>query len=331
MGPSTRTVSHLGMLYSSSKAIRLPRTIWKEAEVHLFFGSTILSRFTVLRFSTLMGLMLYRPRYVSFLGEKLKIGHSTSNIFLQLYIVDGTTKYIYTNPTGDNGVATVRVQTENVMEVRISFPQGGAVAQMDYTMCSLIPTPAPTYSPTCPDVDLDFNLLLPGSYIGDQLWEEYGIKFATESVGGGFRPNNTARVFDTSNPGNKTHGSPDIGSPNESCGGPGIGQGGNLASRYENCAPLGNVLIIQSSSKNPVPQYYKNSTKFKAYFKVASFVESITMVVGTGCKQMKFTVRHRHECKSSIVVSPHSNPLNLCLTDHPRPLQGNHHLWSRAC
>lgn len=206
-------------------------------------------------------------------------------------MTDGTTKYVYTAPTGDNGVVTVKIATDNVKEARVLFPQGGAIAHIDYTMCSLIPTPAPTYSPTCPDVDLNFNLLLPGSYVGDHLWNDYGIKFITESASGAFRPNNTARVFDTSNPGNKTHGSPDIGSPNESCGGPGIGQGGNLASRYENCGEgLGNVLVIQSSTKHLEPQYYRNSSKFKVYFKVPTYVESITMVVGEGCKQMKFTV-----------------------------------------
>jgi hypothetical protein len=211
---------------------------------------------------------------------------------LQLYLESGKTKYIYTPPTGDNGVVKVDVGAEGVTEMRVLLPNGGAIADIEFTSCALMETPAPTYSPECPDVDLDFNLLLPGSYIGDELWNEYGIKFQTESVGGGYRPNNTARVFDSSNPGNQTYGSPDIGSPNESCNGTGVGLGGHFTSRYANCGiGQGNVLIIQSDKNNPVPQYYtKGTNKFKIFFKVASFVESITILVGHNCKQMKFTV-----------------------------------------
>jgi hypothetical protein len=49
---------------------------------------------------------------------------------------------------------------------------------------------------------------------------------------------------DRSNPGNYDA---DLGSPNESCetGGVGIGDGGEEGEKWENCKPLGNVLILQ--------------------------------------------------------------------------------------
>lgn len=88
---------------------------------------------------------------------------------------------------------------------------------------------------------VDFNELETGIYVMDQ-YAEYGL---TLSANGGF--NNRPRIFDTRNPGNMTHGDPDLGSPNESCdgGGPGEGEGGKKSALGENCQPLGNVLIIQ--------------------------------------------------------------------------------------
>ena len=55
---------------------------------------------------------------------------------------------------------------------------------------------------------------------------------------------NHAVVFDTSNP---TGGDDDLGTPNMTCpesGGPGVGDGGAFGSPFENCEPLGNILII---------------------------------------------------------------------------------------
>jgi hypothetical protein len=48
-------------------------------------------------------------------------------------------------------------------------------------------------------------------------------------------------IFDSSNP---TGEDPDLGSPNETCGGPGVGVGGEVGQPGENCVPLGNLLVI---------------------------------------------------------------------------------------
>jgi hypothetical protein len=50
-------------------------------------------------------------------------------------------------------------------------------------------------------------------------------------------------VRDTTNTGYDS----DLGSPNKSCGGVGRGSGGKKGKRWENCKPLGNVLILQNS------------------------------------------------------------------------------------
>lgn len=48
-------------------------------------------------------------------------------------------------------------------------------------------------------------------------------------------------IFDSANP---TGGDPDLGSPNQTCGGPGIGVGGEIGQPGQNCVPLGNLLIV---------------------------------------------------------------------------------------
>jgi len=52
---------------------------------------------------------------------------------------------------------------------------------------------------------------------------------------------NRAIVFDSSNP---TGGDFDLGTPNETFGGPGVGEGGERGQPFENDRPLGNLLIV---------------------------------------------------------------------------------------
>jgi hypothetical protein len=126
----------------------------------------------------------------------------------------------------------------------------------------------PTYSPTkeprswgdqfekdcigCPIVNLDFSTLYPGEYVTGQLLDTWGVTIEARSQGGnGYTPGQVARVFDTNNPGDGRNGigDPDLGSPNESCGGPGEGYGGEMGSQYENCVLLNNVLVIQDQDQ----------------------------------------------------------------------------------
>jgi hypothetical protein len=126
------------------------------------------------------------------------------------------------------------------------------------------PTPSPTKEPCswadqfekdrsgCPIVNLDFSTLYPGEYVTGQLEDTFGVTIKARSQGGnGYTPGKAARVFDTNNPGDGRNGigDPDLGSPNESCGGPGEGYGSEMGSQYENCVPLNNVLVIQDQDQ----------------------------------------------------------------------------------
>jgi hypothetical protein len=182
---------------------------------------------------------------------------------------------------------------QDVKEFRLNLPTGGAVASIDYTLCSLAPTPAPTFSPECEAVDLDFNTLTPGAYVERLgLYGEHGIKITAFSSGGGYRPGSKARVFDTSNPGNADAGSPDLGSPNESCegGGPGAGIGGAPNSTTPNCESLGNALIIQNHKNDPFPRAFNGRSIIEFQFKTPAFIDYIVFLESDGCKPPEITV-----------------------------------------
>lgn len=120
--------------------------------------------------------------------------------------------------------------------------------------CSVIygiPTPVDPSPTLCTEVELDFSVaannarIMPGSYVASE-WAEYGL---TLSAAGGY--GNRPRVFDTSNPGkDNSIGDPDLGAPNNQCNppGPGVGDGGKPGQKWQNCEPLGNVLIVQEKN-----------------------------------------------------------------------------------
>ncbi len=74
-----------------------------------------------------------------------------------------------------------------------------------------------------------------------------GFTVSVNSGGGG---PNSAILFDSSAP---TGADFDLGTPNVSCGGPGIGSGGAAGSPGENCTALGNLLIIAENIVDAAP------------------------------------------------------------------------------
>jgi len=97
----------------------------------------------------------------------------------------------------------------------------------------------------CQLFDLNFDELSRGEQVGDQ-YSQYELKL---SATGGY--GDMPHVFDTSKVGNSDYGDPDLGSPNERCGGPGVGEGGEPDSPGANCDFLGNVLIVQEDNGCP--------------------------------------------------------------------------------
>lgn len=88
---------------------------------------------------------------------------------------------------------------------------------------------------------IDFESLETGTIVS----EVYSANGAGPVKVWGENPNfpgqNAAMIFDSSNP---TGNDPDLGTPNEDFGGPGIGAGGESGKPYENSVSLGKILII---------------------------------------------------------------------------------------
>lgn len=121
----------------------------------------------------------------------------------------------------------------------------------------------------CPVTEMDFNMLQPGQYIHDELWDSHGVKITAIPEGTkGYAPGGAVRVFDTTD---KDQCDPDLNTPHTDFGGDGVGCGGGIWEMNEvnhvcyyvlddqgekipnpwpNNLSLGNVLIIQESDKD---------------------------------------------------------------------------------
>ena len=95
---------------------------------------------------------------------------------------------------------------------------------------------------------------------------------------------NTAIIYNSACPGGCSGGDDDLGTPNNSFGGPGIGQGGESGSAYENAEALGNLLIIHQSCNDldnlPVqnPQDYGGGAVLTFSFPTPVSIAGVTVI-----------------------------------------------------
>ena len=167
----------------------------------------------------------------------------------------------------------------------------------------------------CPLFHLDFKDFNGGDYVTNQLEQSYGVTVQATGHWGGYTPGGGARVFDTAFPvsgggdnffggqggwgpgawgsggGNNNNGDAGLGSPNQACGGPGVGSGGAVGSAFENCIPLGNALVIQQNN-SPAPQDNANGGTLTFSFVEPVDLESVTLLnIASSSDQPKLTVR----------------------------------------
>lgn len=119
----------------------------------------------------------------------------------------------------------------------------------------------------CERVCIDFSTtgdgsaLSHGDYVQGEWLKSHGMTITALATKGGYTQHGKARIFDTSQPGEDS----DLGSPNQGCGGPGVGLGGAPSEEGANCIPQGNVLIIQESKKAE-PDDNSDGGAIKFYF-----------------------------------------------------------------
>jgi hypothetical protein len=155
---------------------------------------------------------------------------------------------------GRNGVGHHTINVEKATQLKVYFPQGGAIADLTYTWCTDDTSP-PTFSPdSCPVTHMDFDMLNHGTFVRHQLKNQFKLEIWAKGWDGAYTPNGAAIVVDTSMANDID---PDLGSPNAGCGGNGIGDAGKPGSEFENCDPLGKVLIVQGSNQASVDSHEK--------------------------------------------------------------------------
>jgi hypothetical protein len=90
----------------------------------------------------------------------------------------------------------------------------------------------------------------PGDYVRDE-WKSLGLMLFAEG-GLSSTKGNMPRIFRTMNPGSERAGDPDLGVPNAKCTPPDPARAADLLPRVRtNCAPQGNVLIVQEANRQP--------------------------------------------------------------------------------
>jgi hypothetical protein len=102
----------------------------------------------------------------------------------------------------------------------------------------------------CEEIKCDFSGLTPGTILD---WDELYISCNLIAYSNSSN-SDAIGVFNSSNIKSKhPKNDPDLGSPNRRCKkpnkGPGIGSGGIKGAKFENCNPLGNLLILQNPSE----------------------------------------------------------------------------------
>ena len=124
--------------------------------------------------------------------------------------------------------------------VTLADDDSGVVTQ---TFSVSVAPAAQTANAWLPSIDFDSdaagNGLTRGQRITDQ-WAAWGVHITTDDP-----INNPAMIFDSAQP---TGGDGDLGTPNQSFDGPGIGSGGNSNSQFANSIAQSNVLIISEDN-----------------------------------------------------------------------------------
>lgn len=159
---------------------------------------------------------------------------------------------------------------------------------------------------------IDFRLFRRGQYLRTILLNRLYVSARGDSPA--FTPNSAARIFDTARPSASTH----LGSPNQACGGPGVGDAGAPERTTANCTPQGNVLIIQRLRRRvPRDSNRNGSFRFQIDSRVNWRLSAVGILGASGQIELSTTNKLDGTVATSRFAGPGPNGFLHMLVSHP--------------
>lgn len=131
---------------------------------------------------------------------------------------------------------------------------------------------------------IDFEQYVPGEILSRVAGDNGYGGISIEAAHAACPTRNAAIIYDSACTGGCTGGDEDLGTPNASFGGPGIGLGGAAGSSYENDAALGNLLIVHQHcselTSSPVanPQDFGGAATVQLTFPTTVTIYELTVL-----------------------------------------------------
>jgi hypothetical protein len=169
---------------------------------------------------------------------------------------------IYINGNGgNNSFESVAIGKPSVMELIVAFGGSGAITDLQFATSSCVL-----------DNIVDFSIVKPGVTV-----VALGSATVSTSIEAYDRTGKPAKamVFDSGVP---TGGDFDLGTPNKSFKGPGIGKAGKKGKLFQNSTPKGNVLIVSEDGDTRDPDDNEKGGFLVFQFSEPSFLDSVGLL-----------------------------------------------------
>ncbi|MEO1529412.1 MAG: Ig-like domain-containing protein, partial [Planctomycetota bacterium] len=172
-------------------------------------------------------------------------------------VLGNPTEYVHHYPDGANAYLITATVTD----------EDGAYAANDHPVTV---TTVPHYCLATLDFERAADgQATSGGLVATDLWADWGITISTAD------PQRPPMLFDSAAP---TGGDPDLGTPNQDFGGPGVGEGGRAGGIGENRDALGVVLIISEDGDSSDPDDNANGGVLAFEFAQPMAIDSIGLL-----------------------------------------------------
>jgi hypothetical protein len=205
--------------------------------------------------------LLNPPRFI----ESIGLLDAEQDVKVKVYAMDGTMTQIRHTGRGDNSYQRVNIGIAQVRRIVVVFMESGAVTDIDCHVSSL---------PLCADdtvLAVDFEDYMTGQVVTSLMGDAIQVSATRHGQSGQVVPGD-AMIFNSASP---SGGDLDLGTPNESFGGPGVGIGGESGTPYENVWAKQNVLIISEDGDSSDPDDAAQGGVLTFAFKNPTYIQDI--------------------------------------------------------